>query len=141
MALRKFLITGAAIVLGLPVFTSGMATAQERVIVRPPITRYENPLPLKGGMKAQTIMINRVVNYGDLDLSQRSGRLTLNRRINVAAHRACAELDAKFPQAVYVPLDDPNKCISNARRQALAMVDFRDRRDFDRSEYPDSLRE
>jgi UrcA family protein len=141
MALRKFLIAGAAVVLGLPVLTGGMAMAQERVIVRPPITKYENPLPLKGGMKSQTIMVNRVVGYGDLDLSKRSGRITLNRRIDFAAHRACAELDAKFPQTVYVPVDDPKNCVSHARREALAMVDFRYRGEFDRREYPDSLRE
>ncbi|HWC62454.1 MAG TPA: UrcA family protein, partial [Rhizomicrobium sp.] len=88
MALNKILIAGTAVILGLPVLT-GPALAQERVIVRPPITRYENPLPLKGGMKSETIMVSRTVRYGDLDLSKRSDRAMLNRRIDFAAHRAC----------------------------------------------------
>jgi UrcA family protein len=126
MALNKFFLTGTAVVLGL--FTGGIAQAQdsrERIIVTPPIAKYENPMPLKGGLKTQTLMVNRMVRYGDLDLSKRADRATLNRRITFAADRACAELDAKFPQTVYVPVDDPKTCVNHARRQALAMVDFR----------------
>jgi UrcA family protein len=124
MALNKIFITGAAVILGLPVL-SGAALAQERVIVRPPITRYENPMPLKGGMKTETIMISHTVGYGDLDLSKRSDRAVLNRRIDFAARRACTELDAKFPPSVYVPVNDSGNCVGEARREALAMVDIR----------------
>jgi len=130
MALNKFFITGATIILGLPILTNGVAQAQERIIVTPPVTKYENPVPLKGGMKTETLMVNRIVRYGDLDLSRTSDRVTLNRRINFAARRACAELDARFPQTVYVPVDDAQNCVRHARRQALAMVNFRTRGEF-----------
>jgi UrcA family protein len=126
MAFKNILISGAvAAVLGVPLLaSSGPALAQEQIIVRPPFSMHENETPLKGGMKTSTIMVSRTVGYDDLDLSKSSDRARLNRRIDIAAHIACRELDNRFPPSVYVPVSGSEDCVGNARREALAMADI-----------------
>jgi UrcA family protein len=126
--MKRFLIAGATAVLGFAGI-AGSALAQdtrEQITVVPPFTQHENQTPLMGGMKTQTISFNRYVGYGDLDLSKPSGRTELADRIEGAARDACNELDAKYPQAVFVPTPADQDCFRNATRGALAMANISD---------------
>jgi UrcA family protein len=126
--LNKFLLTGAAAVVGLA-GVAGSALAQdsrETITVVPPFSMQQDQTPLKGGMNTQIISFNRTVSYGDLDLSKPSDRNELAGRIDGAARDACHELDTKFPQTVYVPVPESQDCIGNATRGALAMANISD---------------
>jgi len=123
--MERFLITGAAAILGLA-GVAGSALAQdarEQITVAPPFSMHEDQTPLKGGMKTETITFNRYVSYGDLDLSKLSDRAELFNRISGAARDACNELDAKFPQTVFVPVLADQDCVADAMRGALAMAE------------------
>jgi UrcA family protein len=130
MTFKKTLFAGvAAVIIGAPVMGPALAQeTREQVIVVAPFSKHENSMPLKGGMKTQTLIANRVVTYNDLDLTRAADRERLTHRITIAARNACHDLDAHFPQTVYVPVSDNENCVGNARREALAMVDFRDTR-------------
>jgi UrcA family protein len=124
--MNKFLITGAAAVLALTGL-AGSALAQdttEQVTVVPPFSMQQGETPLKGGMKSTIISFNRTVSYGDLDLSKQSDRDQLSGRIDTAARDACRELDAKYPQSVWVPTPESQDCVGNATRGALAMANI-----------------
>jgi UrcA family protein len=49
------------------------------------------------------------VPYSDLNLAQESGAAELGRRIHVAAHLVCQELDTKYPPALY-PILEGDDC-------------------------------
>ena len=123
----KNVLLAGAVILGMA--AAGAASAQsinpgETVTVVPPFSTRQSTTPLKGGMKAQIIALNRYVDYGDLDLSKAQDRLEMQNRVQATARGACDALDAKFPQTVYVPLPESQDCVGNASRGALAMANI-----------------
>lgn len=134
MAFRKLLLTCAAITFGsaaigiLPAMAQPLMNGDETITVVPPRTIQQQPLT--HGMKATNVSINRTVDITDLDLSKPADQIALRERVNGTAVAACRELDAKFPQTVYVPLDPQQNCVRDATRGALAMVSMPQDQDF-----------
>lgn len=121
MHFRTMLMTCAAIGLTvLPAVAQPLKNGDETITVVPPQTRQQKPV--QHGMKTTAIAINRTVDITDLDLSKPSDQMALRARVNGTAKEACNELDAKFPQSVYVPLDPDRSCVRDAEKGALAMV-------------------
>lgn len=62
------------------------------------------------------------VPYSDLDLAKEPGAAELGRRIHVAAHLVCQELDRKYPPALY-PILEGGDCEHDAATDGMAAAD------------------
>lgn len=63
------------------------------------------------------ISVKFAVSYSDLDLSTHSGATELERRVNAAAKKGCAEIDRLYPLAPEASNDRP--CVKNAVDNAM----------------------
>jgi UrcA family protein len=62
------------------------------------------------------------VPYNDLDLAKEPDATELGRRIHVAAHIICQEMDLKYPPAQY-PILDGFDCEHNTARDGMERAD------------------
>ena len=62
------------------------------------------------------------VPYNDLDLAKEPGAAELGRRIHVAAHLVCRELDLKYPPALY-PILEGDDCERTAAMDGMSRAD------------------
>ena len=58
--------------------------------------------------EAFVVTASMPVPYSDLNLAKESDANELGRRIHVAAHLVCFELDRKYPPALYPTVEDDN---------------------------------
>ena len=72
--------------------------------------------------EAFVITASMPVPYSDLDLAKEPGATELGRRIHVAAHLVCLQLDLKYPPALY-PILEGNDCERTAAMDGMSHAD------------------
>ena len=72
--------------------------------------------------EAFVVTASMPVPYSDLDLAKEPGATELGRRIHVAAHLVCQELDRKYPPALY-PILEGFDCEHDAAADGMATAD------------------
>ena len=73
--------------------------------------------------EAYIVSASMDVPYSDLDLGKEPDAAELGRRIHVAAHLVCQELDRKYPQTQY-PILDGFDCEHDAARDGMERADL-----------------
>jgi UrcA family protein len=92
--------------------------AQNAITVTAPRVRREGRD--SAGIPVQTVSIDALVDYSDLDLQTAAGRDQLQERVRAAAEDSCAWLDELYP------LDDttdPADCVRRAVGTASSQID------------------
>ena len=69
--------------------------------------------------EAFVVSASMPVPYSDLDLAKEPGATELGRRIHVAAHLVCQQLDSKYPPALY-PILEGSDCEHSAANDGMA---------------------
>jgi UrcA family protein len=72
--------------------------------------------------EAFAITASMPVPYSDLDLAKESGAAELGRRIRVAAHLVCRQLDIKYPPSLY-PILEGDNCERMAAMDGMSRAD------------------
>ena len=72
--------------------------------------------------KAFMVSASIPVPYSDLDLAKEPGAAELGRRIRVAAHLVCRQLDLKYPPALY-PILEGDDCERTAAMDGMSRAD------------------
>jgi UrcA family protein len=119
MATMKF--AGASLLLlAAPAYAQLDAQSDETITVRPPyvVTKSTSGAPRE---RTTTYTISRVVPYGDLDLKSDAGVQNLEGRVRDAANGVCGEIDRRYPDQVYAPVEGGD-CANNAVAQAAPQV-------------------
>lgn len=73
--------------------------------------------------EAYIVSASMDVPYSDLDLAKEPDATEFGRRIHVAAHLVCQELDLKYPQTQY-PILDGFDCEHDAAREGMERADL-----------------
>ena len=72
--------------------------------------------------EAFVVTASMPVPYSDLDLAKEPGATELGRRIHVAAHLVCQQLDLKYPPLLY-PILEGFDCEHDAAADGMAAAD------------------
>jgi len=72
--------------------------------------------------EALVVTASMPVPYNDLDLAKEPGATELGRRIHVAAHLVCLQLDLKYPPALY-PILEGDDCERTAAVDGMSRAD------------------
>jgi UrcA family protein len=72
--------------------------------------------------EAFVVTASMPVPYSDLDLAKEPGATELGRRIHVAAHLVCLQLDLKYPPALY-PILEGDDCERTAAVDGMSRAD------------------
>ncbi len=84
-----------------------------------PLKNYRMVLSGSRLGEAFAVTASMPVPYSDLDLAKEPGAAELGRRIHVAAHLVCQELDLKYPPALY-PILEGGDCEHDAATDGMA---------------------
>ena len=79
------------------------------------------------GAPIERLSVSRVVSARDLDLRLTADVNELNRRIDFAARHACRELNARYPDSVFVPEGSSNSrtCYSDTLQSVRQQIAYR----------------
>ena len=94
-------------------------------VYAPYVVRHHivNPMMSKTSSTGlEMVSVTRTVSFADLDLSDPGQVKQLRSRVDIAAHDACAEIEKKFPRALYVPVPENQDCVGHARSAAMIAV-------------------
>ena len=72
--------------------------------------------------EAFVVTASMPVPYSDLDLAKEPGAAELGRRIHVAAHLVCLQLDIKYPPSLY-PILEGDDCEHTAAMDGMSRAD------------------
>lgn len=101
-------------------------TAQETTTVYPPYVETHKVIHPTGSKTSppavEATSLSRGVTYSDLDLSQPTGVILLERRVRVAAADVCNELDRRYPKGIYTPVPFYQNCVRTAVAHAMPAV-------------------
>jgi UrcA family protein len=84
-----------------------------------PVKNYRMILSNSHLGEAFAVTASIPVPYSDLDLAKEPGAAELGRRIHVAAHLVCQQLDLKYPPALY-PILEGGDCERDATSDGMA---------------------
>ena len=85
----------------------------EEIIVRSPIERNAERIPIGSSVTTETIELNRYVSFADLDLAKYEDVEKLDTRINAIAKESCQKLSEMFPLD-RSDLTEINRCMKKA---------------------------
>jgi UrcA family protein len=75
------------------------------------------------GSPVEVLSLQKVAEFGDLDLTTDAGVGTFHKRIRATAQAACAQLESEYPSRTYVPVPASQNCSQTATRSAMAVAD------------------
>lgn len=97
------------------------ANPTEQIIVVAPYLVHKKALVgTSHRLPIYSITVEHSVSYADLDLSTASGATELQKRVDDAAKRVCAELDRRYRKGSWVSVDDASHCVENAAKDGQA---------------------
>ena len=93
------------------------------IVTAAPIKNWQGVLTGTKFSEAFAVSASIPVPYSDLDLAREPGAAELVRRINVAAHLVCLQLDIKYPRSEY-PVLEGDDCEQTAAKDGLSSANL-----------------
>jgi UrcA family protein len=105
-----------------PAIADSDAGSQVSSVSVPSVTRQptDESGPDRGPI--EILSLSLAVSYKDLDLTTQPGVAELERRVRQAAEAACGQIDAQYPQQLYVPTPGGQLCVKTAVEGAMPQI-------------------